>query len=191
MATPQAQQVWPSQPGIDSLHVLAAPGSTPAAGGAVLGGLDNQGALLGTSGGAAANAGSVGEIIRSTVPVGSAVALTTATSANVTSVSLTAGDWDIWGVIDYALSAASSSIQQAGLSLVSATLAGQAGGSGLGPDPNDISPFSTTTVTGTLSLAPLTTLLISATTTLFLVANATFSAGTISAYGTLTARRRR
>lgn len=192
MATPQAQQVWPSQPGIDALHILAAPGSTPAAGGAVLGGLDSQGAVLGTAGTAAANAGSVGEIIRSTVPVGSQVALTTATPANVTSIALTPGDWDLYGAIDFN-PAATTSITQliASISLTSATLSSQPGGSGLGPDPNDEWSQAASANNGLIVMLPSATLLISVNTTVFLVAQGTFTVAALNAYGTLTARRRR
>lgn len=49
-----------------------------------------------TDAGSAA-AGKVGEIISSTVLVGSAVALVAGTSQNITSISLTAGEWDVTG----------------------------------------------------------------------------------------------
>src|SRR5579863_4104971 len=123
MSNSNAQQVWPSQAGIDTLHILTV-------GGTVVGGIDPNGAILGTSGTAAAAAGSVGEIIRSTIPSGSAVALTTATPANVTSVALTPGDWDVWGVVDFN-PAGTTSITQliSSMSLTTATLSTQAGGS--------------------------------------------------------------
>src|SRR5689334_2108352 len=46
-----------------------------------------------------ATAGNLGEFVSSDVPVGSAVSLTTATTANVTSISLSAGDWDLWATV--------------------------------------------------------------------------------------------
>lgn len=49
-----------------------------------------------TDAGSAA-AGKVGEIISSTVLVGSAVALVNGTPTNITSISLTAGEWDVTG----------------------------------------------------------------------------------------------
>jgi predicted nucleic acid-binding protein len=52
-----------------------------------------------------AAAGKVGEFITSNIVVGSAVALTTGTAANVTSVSLTAGDWDVCGEVDLSTAA--------------------------------------------------------------------------------------
>lgn len=51
----------------------------------------------GTAGNTAASAGNIGEYISSNIAAGSAVSLTTGTAANVTSVPLTAGDWDCRG----------------------------------------------------------------------------------------------
>lgn len=44
-----------------------------------------------------AASGFVGELVSATVAVGSATALTTNTAKNITSISLTAGDWDVYG----------------------------------------------------------------------------------------------
>lgn len=49
----------------------------------------------GTATNDAAVAGEVGELIFSTIVAGSAVSLTTATAVTITSIALTAGDWDI------------------------------------------------------------------------------------------------
>jgi hypothetical protein len=53
--------------------------------------------IAGVSTNSNASAGLLGEYASSSVAVGSAVSLTTATPANVTSLSLTAGDWDCNG----------------------------------------------------------------------------------------------
>ena len=50
--------------------------------------------LVGVTSASNAAAGSVGEIISALVAVGSPVSLVNATAKNVTSISLTAGDWD-------------------------------------------------------------------------------------------------
>jgi hypothetical protein len=123
-----------------------------------------------------------------TVAAGSAVSLTTVTTANVTSKSLTAGTYLIWGQVDFTMTGATSTVLQAGLSVTSATLPTQAGGSGVGTDPLAIFESFATTLTGTqcIDCGP-TLLTIASTTTLFLVTQATFSAGTIAAYGTLNA----
>lgn len=53
--------------------------------------------IVGTTTNNNAAAGSVGELISSVVPLASVVSLTNNTSATVTSISLTAGDWDVYG----------------------------------------------------------------------------------------------
>lgn len=56
--------------------------------------------IVGTTTNNNANAGSVGEMISSVIANASGVSLTNATPANVTSISLTAGDWDVWGNVE-------------------------------------------------------------------------------------------
>lgn len=53
--------------------------------------------IVGTTTNDNAGAGYVGEIIESEVLVGSAVALTSTMASDITSISLPAGDWDVWG----------------------------------------------------------------------------------------------
>jgi hypothetical protein len=115
-------------------------------------------------------------------------ALTTATPANVTSKSLAAGTYQIWGIVDFLLTAATTTEFRVGLSLTSATMPTQPGGAGLGPDALAILPLVTTLLSDTVTdQAGPTILTLAATTTLFLVAQANFSAGTMSAFGTLSA----
>lgn len=147
--------------------------------------------VLGTTSNDSATVGQVGEIITSTVASGAAVALTTATPANVTSISLTAGDWDVAGLIDF-LPAGTTSITQlnASVSLTTATLGTQPGGSGLGPDPTATVNQAANVPAGlvALDIGPVR-VSIAATTTVFLVAQGTFTVSTMSAYGTIRARR--
>ena len=56
-------------------------------------------AIIGTTTNDDAAAGKIGEYQSAGIGFGSAISLTTATPANVTSISLTAGDWDVSGVI--------------------------------------------------------------------------------------------
>lgn len=126
--------------------------------------------------------GYLGEYISSTVASGAAVALTTATPANVTSISLTAGDWDVSGFC--ALAAASTtvaSIDGAGVNTTSATL----------PAAGLYTSLSLTFATSATQTLPLGTTRVSlaTTTTVYLVAQATFTTSTLSAYGLLQARR--
>jgi len=137
--------------------------------------------LLGTITNDSATAGNVGEYVSSTVTTpGSSIS--TGTSANITSVSLTAGDWDVWGNA-YIVPSGAITIYQASISLVSATLDNS---------PGRLAIFTqvSSTPAGQSSLEPgVTRLALAATTTVFLVTQATFSSGTTTAYGILQARR--
>jgi len=148
--------------------------------------------MLGTTTNDSAASTMVGEFITATVAVGSAVSLTNATGANVTSISLTAGDWDVSAQNDFVLTGATSTSHQSGISLTSATLPSQAGGSGLGTDALAVLPMPTTGLSGTLTQPiPPVRINLAATTTVYLVAQAAFSVGSESAYGTIRARRPR
>lgn len=143
--------------------------------------------IVGTTTNNNANAGSVGEFISSTVLVGSAVALTSGTQANITSISLTAGDWDVSGTIATNPNAATAMSALVGaISTTSATLTTPpyAGGGAL---------LSTAFNTGAGQVLPIgtTRLSLSATTTVFLVVQAFFTVNTSTAYGFIGARRRR
>jgi hypothetical protein len=148
---------------------------------------------LGVSAGAIAAAGgltlaSLATGATQTTVASPGAALTTATPINVTSKSFTAGTYLMWGIVDFALTAATTTEFRMGLSVVSATLPTQAGGAGIGSDALAILPLVTTTLTDTLTdQAGPTIVTLGSTTTVFLVAQATFSAGTMTAYGTLTA----
>lgn len=116
------------------------------------------------------------------------VTLASLTAANVVSQLLAAGIYLIWGQVNFALTGATATQTQAGLSLTSATLPVQSGGGGLGPDPLQFSPMAVTLLTDTVSQQCGPTLLtLAVATTVYLVARATFSIGTVTAFGTLTA----
>jgi hypothetical protein len=66
--------------------------------------------IVGTTTNNSANSGSVGEYVSSTVLVGSAVTLPNSTVENVTSVSLTAGDWDCSGNTWFATNGSGSGV---------------------------------------------------------------------------------
>jgi len=141
--------------------------------------------LPGTATNDSASAGNLGEYVSSTVLAGSAVALTTSTAADLTSISLTAGDWDVSGAVFFQPGGATVTTLILGwASASSATLptapnsgaenlwsgssaAGNANSSNFGP--------------GRFSL--------SGTTTIYLSTYASFTGGTNSAYGIIRARR--
>jgi hypothetical protein len=131
-----------------------------------------------------AQAGSIGEVISSSVVQGSAISLTTTIGANVTSISLTAGDWDVWGnVLFIAGGTTVTTYIGHGISTTTATL--PVGGFALSPS------LATGIVTSQGGATPMQRISIAATTTLFLVAQSQFTTSTMSAFGNITARRRR
>lgn len=136
--------------------------------------------------------GDIGEFVTATVAAGSAVSLVNATGKNVTSISLTAGDWDVNAQVNFVLAGATSTLHQSGISLTTNTLPTQAGGAGLGTDPLAALPLPTTVLSGTMSqdISPIR-ISIAATTTVYLVAQSSFSVGTETAYGSINARRAR
>lgn len=146
------------------------------------------GQLPGTTTNDNAAAGNVGEVISSTVLAGSAVSLTTATPANITSVALTAGDWDCRAIVSRTLGATTSvTILQSAINPTTATIGTQ--GTTL------VSTVSTAAnVMGVLGqdtdIGPARVSL-AAPTTQFLNVKDTFTVSTDAAYGQLTCRRAR
>jgi hypothetical protein len=139
-----------------------------------------------------ATAGNVGELITATVIAGSAVSLVTATAKTVTSISLTPGDWDVSAVGDFTLTGATTSFFRTGVNVTTNTLPSQIGGSGIGTDPMVRLPLVLTTTTSDYGQGlPPVRVSLAATTTIYLVCEATFSAGSVSAFGTIRARRMR
>lgn len=135
--------------------------------------------IVGTTLADSANAGSIGEYVTANA---TGVSLTTATTANITSISLTAGDWDVsgTGIIQAAGSGIPTSLL-VGISTTSATI-GTLGtysqlAFGIGANGGWATPTPTFRVN------------ISTTTTVYLIAQATFSTGTVSSQGLIRARR--
>lgn len=132
-------------------------------------------------------AGEIGEYIESVVVSGSAVPLVTATAKTVTSITLSAGDWDI-DAIGYTLPAGTTSLTSnvASISLVTNTIDGT---------PGRVNGLTyTAVVTGgaaqSMVIAPYR-FSISGSTTIFMIVQASFTVSTASAYGIIRARRAR
>lgn len=133
-----------------------------------------------------ANVGDVGEYVSSSVAVGSALSLTTGTPLNVTSISLTAGDWDVDAYVYYNPAGTTNvTLDFSSISTTSATqdttvgnfTISRYGASGLVPVAN----YGGNTAKIRLSL--------SGTTTVYLVAQSSFTVSTNAAYGIIFARR--
>lgn len=128
--------------------------------------------------------GNIGEYVESVIPQTSAVPLTTGTNTNITSISLSAGDWDVFGNISFRSNTNTSiTLLVGGASLTSGTLASQtdraaSATSGQVPGVADIS----------LSL-PIVRFKLAVTTTIYLVVLSSFSTDTLTGYGRISARR--
>lgn len=162
--------------------------------GAMLGGAGASGAafvranqtkdtnVVGTTTNDDATAGNIGEYISSTVLVGAAVAVADSTNVDVTSISLTAGDWDVWGTIANVIPGTGTA--EAGwVSTSSATFP---------TAPNGGAEFSQqAAINNFLSMHPVGVkrLSLAVTTTVYLTTRIVYSSGSSTAFGIIAARR--
>ena len=137
--------------------------------------------IVGTTLGDNATAGSVGEFISST---STSTGITSATVTNITSITLSPGDWDVFGHILFSTAAGTTAtVFLSAINSASATL--------------PAAPLYTQHVVSVPANSayseqpPMTRFNISGATTIFLVGEAVFSGGTCSTQGILYARRRR
>ena len=158
----------------------------PLAGGVLTGALTPSATagLVGATSGNNANAGSIGEVISSVVTT--PVTLTSGTPANVASISLTAGDWDVQGEVWVAVGTGGASQVASAIGSTSATLPANSTASSR-------SALSTTFSASLNALMPLRPCRASlaATTTYYLITQAVFASGTTTATGNIWARRAR
>jgi hypothetical protein len=158
----------------------------PLAGGTLTGPLtiSQTAGIVGTTTNNNASVGAVGEYVSSVVAAVSAVPLTNNVAANVTSISLTAGDWDVRGDVSIQPAATTSMVTaNGGINTVSATIPT------VGVGPRFYLSVAFPTGVGTqMSLASFR-ISIAATTTVYLVALAAFTVSTCAAFGYIGARR--
>jgi len=140
------------------------------------------GAIAGTATNDSAAAGQVGEFVQTLVATGAAVSLTTATPANVGSISLTAGDWDVEAGLNINFGSATTTASSGGISATTATLPTDGSEAPIG-----VQMTTTTAIVGRALQRKRVS--IATTTTIYLVASATFTAGTAAAWGCINARR--
>jgi hypothetical protein len=128
----------------------------------------------------ATNAGYMGEIISSTVLAASAVSMSNNTQKDITTISLTAGDWDVFGNILFQSSVGATDYQ-CWVSLTSASY----------PDLSSITAIQGSALGATVGglTAPVLRVNVSSTTTVYLSGLASFVSGTTTACGRLYARR--
>ena len=143
------------------------------------------GGINGTTTNDSAAAGCVGEYVSSTIAAGSAISLTTGTSANLTSISLTAGDWDVDANVGFVPTSTTNRDRSiAAINATSATLPN-------GEDQGVVVFGSTVDANARIWTvrAPTTRVSISSTTTYYLVVRGDFTVSTLTAYGSIRARR--
>jgi hypothetical protein len=140
-----------------------------------------QAPITGVTNASNATAGNVGELISSVVLFASGVAILNNTPTNLTSISLTAGDWDVWGNIYFNNSSNSMTATVAWTSTTSATQ----------PDLSlECVQNSSGLINGAIQ-APYQRMNVSGTTTLYISGKGVFSGGTATMCGGIYARRAR
>lgn len=146
--------------------------------------------IIGTTTNNNASAGSVGEFVSSVIPFASASGIVTTTPTNVTTISLTAGDWNVWGNVGFTGNAATQLTFIAGwTSSTSATEPNAALYSNVAySTAYAYIPFGQGSIN---FVVPQRRFSLSGTTTIYLTVNAIFTVSTCSAYGAIYARRMR
>ena len=140
--------------------------------------------IAGTTTNDSAAAGVVGEFVSATLGAAPGTALTTSTAKNITSISLTAGDWDVSGRVGmYNATAATWAALHGGISTVSATLANE--------DYYIVLPDGVSASLWNFQLTvPQVRISIASTTTVYLVTLPVFTGGTgVIGFGSISARR--
>jgi len=144
------------------------------------------GQIPGTATNDDASSGNVGQVVSSTVLVGSPVSLTSGQSANITSISLGAGDWEVDAMVGF------SGNSSTAVTYIQGSISQTAGTVDSTPGSIVAHPYAGATIFANTqphhAIAPLRIKLAS-TTTIYLVANAGFSVSTCNAFGIIKARR--
>lgn len=139
----------------------------------------SSGAIRGVTDGSDAKAGIVGEYLTNT---GSGVALTTAVGANIATVTLTPGDWDVWGnVAIQPDGTANMTLMNGSISSTSATAAG------VPYNTQRALAFPTNSNQTVAGIARRFNVTVN--TPVYLVATCAFSGGAVTASGFIAARR--
>lgn len=141
--------------------------------------------LLGTATNDNASSGNVGEYISSFV-AGNSVSLTSGTPVNITSISLTAGDWDIW--VTPIFTPANTTTWTSWAASASTTSSSFSGSIQFN---NNIFASVTPGANAVQPVCSVNRLSLTSTTTIFMVVQAAFGTSTMTAGGSINARRRR
>lgn len=140
------------------------------------------GAASGITQGTAPSAGFIGEQIRSTVASGSAISVSNNTPTNITNIALTAGIWDVSCICDYSNAAITGTNFTVSISTISATRATDG-------DSQVQTPTAPTSGSILSLTIPSYRLTLSTNTTVYLVAYALYTVGSLTAFGRISATR--
>jgi hypothetical protein len=147
----------------------------------------NTKGIVGTPTNDSAGTGYVGEVVSSSVAFASRVSLANGVAANITSISLTAGDWDVYGNVVFTPAVGTVLLYNTvWTSVTSATLPDNSNYSG---DTYGAGLTAAATYAG--YDAPVIRLSLSGTTTVYLSCQAGFTTSVNAACGNILARRRR
>lgn len=144
--------------------------------------------IVGVADASSSSASYVGEVIRSNVPAtgGSPVTVATATFVDITSITLTAGDWQIYGSIGF-----NGTITGTQVGAFFATASGNVS-TGIDLSENTIEQSVPPTAASDIILAmPTFRVNNNGSVTYYLKAFSLYTVGTLKAYGTISARRMR
>jgi|SRR5271170_1303074 len=128
----------------------------------------------------APSAGFIGEQIRSAANI----SMSNGAAANITSISITAGVWDVSGLANFVFSG-TATYNQLGISAMTGTIVGTQGDQFVQTD----TASAGLSAPNTALSVPSWRLILTATTTYYLVGLADFSTGTCTAYGRISATR--
>ena len=145
-----------------------------------------SGPTVGVTTNSNAAAGQVGEYISAQVLSGVSISLTSTVNANITSISLTAGDWEIFGFVGFLPGSTTNETQYVGgISTTSATAPAEGN--------RFVQSMAATVITGQVTeyAVPPIRLSLATTTTVYLVARAIFTVSTMGSFGAIRARRMR
>lgn len=137
--------------------------------------------IIGVTDASTAAAGDVGQVISSVILASSAVSLTTSTHTDVTSISLSAGDWDVWGNVSVLNSGGGASAMAAWVDATSATAPDNAYYTRIQLGTGNVVEYNLQTPKRPYS--------VSGTTTIYLGVDCVFASGSVDACGGIYARR--
>jgi hypothetical protein len=141
--------------------------------------------IYGFTDGSSGATGTIGEVISSVILVANVVSLSNGVTATVTSINLTKGDWDVWGTV-WTNPGSGTVTQSTNVAVSQSTSIPTT--PGLGQSFQKLS-VTTAASNSTVLSAPTCNISVSSTTTIYLLANISFTLSTLGAYGSLIARR--